>query len=91
MSQSQIDNAHKSDKIKYSVQTAEKTDFDNGKFDLIIVAQAIHWFDFEKFYAEVKRTAKDNAKLCVVGYGLIEITSQIDYIITDFYTKVIGK
>lgn len=91
ISQSQIDNAHKSEKIKYSVQTAEKTNFDNDKFDLIIVAQAIHWFDFEKFYAEVKRTAKDNAKLCIVGYGLIEITPQIDCIIRDFYTKVIGK
>lgn len=91
ISQSQIDNAHKSDNIKYSVQPAEKTDFDNQTFDLIIVAQAIHWFDFNKFYTEVKRTAKKNAKLCVVGYGRIKITPQIDCIITDFYTKVIGK
>ena len=91
ISQSQIDNAQKSDKIKYSVQPAEKTNFDNDTFDLIIVAQAIHWFDFRKFYTEVKRTGKDNAKLCVVGYGLIQITSQIDYIIKEFYVNVIGK
>ena len=91
ISQSQIDNARQSAKIEYSVQPAEKTNFAENTFDLIIVAQAIHWFDFEKFYAEVKRTAKENAKLCVVGYGLLEITPEIDFVIRDFYTKVIGE
>ncbi len=91
ISQSQIDNALQADNISYSLQPAEKTNFDNGLFDLIVVAQAIHWFDFHKFYTEVKRTAKDNALLCVVGYGKLEITEQIDNVITSFYNKVIGK
>lgn len=91
ISQSQIDNALKAENIKYSIQPAEKTNFDNQIFDLISVAQAIHWFNFEKFYTEVERTAKENAKLCVVGYGRIEISPQIDNIIANFYTKIIGK
>jgi len=91
ISQSQIDNARKSDKIRYSVQPAEKTNFADSTFDLIIVAQAIHWFDFDKFYVEVKRTARENATLCVIGYGLIEIEPQIDYMIKDFYTEAIGN
>ena len=76
--------------LSYSVQPAEKTNFENRQFDLIVVAQAIHWFDFEKFYAEVFRTAKENAIICVVGYGRIEITDQVDNIITAFYNNVIG-
>ena len=91
ISQSQIDNALKADNISYSVQPAEKTNFDNGLFDLIVVAQAIHWFDFDKFYTEVKRTAKNNALLCVIGYGKLEISEQIDKAITDFYDNIIGK
>ena len=91
ISQQQIDNAVKASNIFYSVQPAEKTDFQNQLFDLIVVAQAIHWFDFEKFYKEVRRTAKENAKLCVVGYGVLEISPKIDAVITDFYTNVIGK
>ncbi len=91
ISQSQIDNALKVDTIKYSVQPAEQTDFENEIFDLIIVAQAIHWFDFEKFYAEVIRTAKEDAKLCIVGYGLLKITPTIDKVIMEFYTNVIGE
>jgi len=91
ISSSQIDNALQADNIWYSVQPAETTNFNNGQFDLIVIAQAIHWFDFDKFYIEVKRTAKDNAIICVVGYSLIKITEPIDNIITDFYTNVIGS
>jgi SAM-dependent methyltransferase len=90
ISQAQIDNARQALNISYSVQPAEKTNFEDRQFDLIVVAQAIHWFDFEKFYAEVFRTAKENAVICVVGYGRIEITDQIDNIITAFYNNVIG-
>ncbi len=91
ISQSQIDNAIKADNISYSVQQAEKTNFDNGLFDLIVVAQAIHWFDFDKFYTEVNRTTKENSLLCVVGYGKLEISQQIDNVIVDFYDNVIGN
>jgi ubiquinone/menaquinone biosynthesis C-methylase UbiE len=91
ISQSQIDNALQADNIFYSVQSAEKTNFDNQIFDLIVVAQAIHWFDFGQFYTEVRRTAKENALLCVVGYGNLQIAEQIDSLIADFYENVIGK
>ncbi len=91
ISQSQIDNALKAVNIKYSVQPAEKTNFENETFDLIVVAQAIHWFDFDSFYTEVNRITKKDAILCVLGYGRIEITPPIDNIISNFYTKTIGK
>lgn len=90
ISQSQIANAIQTENISYSLQPAEKTDFPDQMFDLIIVAQAIHWFDFDKFYAEVKRTSKENALICIIGYGRIEISTKIDQIITHFYQNVVG-
>ncbi len=91
ISQSQISNAIQLDNIEYSVQPAGNTNFPNHLFDLIIVAQAIHWFDFEKFYSEVRRTSKDNALIAVIGYGRIEVSKEIDQIITEFYRNVIGS
>lgn len=91
ISQSQIDNALRADNIFYSIQPAEKTDFESQFFDLIVVAQAVHWFDFEQFYAEVRRIAKENALLCIIGYGRLEISEQINPIITKFYENTIGK
>ncbi|WP_028296631.1 class I SAM-dependent methyltransferase [Olivibacter sitiensis] len=90
ISQPQINNALRADNITYTVQPAEKTDFENQFFDLIVIAQAIHWFDFEQFYSEVRRTAREHALICVVGYGRIEISDLIDQIIADFYENVIG-
>ena len=91
ISQSQIDNALQANNISYSVQPAESTRFNNNLFNLVIVAQAIHWFNFDRFYAEVRRTAKEHALLCVIGYGRIQISETIDALITNFYTNVIGK
>lgn len=90
ISQSQIDNATQAHNIQYSLQAAEKTNFENDRFNLIVVAQAIHWFNFEKFYSEVQRTAKNDALLVVVGYGRLEINNAIDTLITDFYQNIIG-
>src|SRR5690606_25252356 len=71
ISNSQIANAHKRKNIHYSVQPAETTNFEPRKFDLITVGQAIHWFDFEKFYAEANRTLKANGTIAIMGYGLL--------------------
>jgi len=91
ISQSQLDNAIQVDNIFYSCQSAEKTNFPDNFFDLIIVAQAIHWFDFEKFYSEVKRTARQNSLLLVVGYSRPEINEEIDNILNEFYFNIIGE
>ena len=64
--------------------------FSSKRFDLICVAQAIHWFDREKFYAEVKRVAKPEAVVAIWGYGLLGIHSGIDFLIEDFYVNIIG-
>src|SRR5690606_8514093 len=60
ISQKQLDNAIKKDNIVYSVSPAEKTDFNAQTFDLVTVAQAIHWFDFDAFYKEIYRILKPN-------------------------------
>lgn len=90
LSASQLENALQLENINYSVQLAEKTDFNNSQFDLITVAQAIHWFDFDKFYAEVNRTLKPDGIIAVIGYGLLKVSAEIDEIINHFYENIIG-
>lgn len=89
ISASQIEHAQQADNIVYSVQPAEKTGFDDRQFDLITVAQAIHWFDFDAFYAEVRRTARENALLCVIGYGNVRVSDAIDRVVGELYDGVL--
>jgi ubiquinone/menaquinone biosynthesis C-methylase UbiE len=93
ISQKQIDNAVHMDKIEYIVCSAEKTPFADNTFDLITVAQAAHWFDFETFYKEVKRVAKPRATLAIWGYGTLQFpdSKTINALVQDFYTKKIGQ
>lgn len=73
LSQNQLDQAPALPNVRYLQQAAEQTSFADQSFDLITVAQAIHWFNFEKFYAEVKRTLKPGGIFAVIGYGLLTL------------------
>ncbi|RKG40482.1 class I SAM-dependent methyltransferase [Acinetobacter rongchengensis] len=73
ISEQQLQHAPYFENVSYQVQPSEKTSFPAQGFDLITVAQAIHWFDFESFYREVNRTLKPNGILAVIGYGLIHV------------------
>jgi len=90
MSQKQIDNAQKADNIIYKVEAAEKTNFEDGQFDLITVAQAIHWFDFDAFYKEVRRLLKPGGVIAVLGYGLFHTNEHSHKILSNFYHDIIG-
>lgn len=90
ISSSQLANAVKKENIFYSIEKAEKTSFADGQFDLITVAQAIHWFDFAKFNYEAIRTLKPGGLLAVFGYNLFKINKEINFIIEDFYKNIIG-
>ena len=77
--------------VSYQVQPAEHTTFAARSFDLITVAQAIHWFDFDAFYKEVHRTLKPDGILAVVGYGLIQVQDPIIHtLIQDLYFKILN-
>ncbi|MEM7762105.1 MAG: class I SAM-dependent methyltransferase, partial [Cyanobacteria bacterium P01_A01_bin.40] len=67
--------------IEYSVQAAEKTNFTERQFDLITVAQAIHWFDLEQFWSEVKRVLKPGGIFAAWGYGWAIISPEIDLLV----------
>lgn len=91
ISEQQLKFAFQADNIHYSTQPAEITNFADDSFNLITVAQAVHWFDFDKFNAEVKRVGKPNSIIALIGYELNNITPEIDGIIRQFYTDVIGE
>lgn len=90
LSKNQLRNAFSHPKIRYTKQLAEQTDFPSGYFDCITVGQAIHWFDFDKFYAEAKRVLKPTGLLVVLGYGNIELqNAEISRVITKLSSEIL--
>ncbi|WP_421942171.1 class I SAM-dependent methyltransferase [Pedobacter sp.] len=91
ISEKQLSQALKVPNIYYRVEPAEQVSAVADSFDLITVAQAIHWFNFEAFYAEVKRTLKPDGLFAVIGYGLMNIDKKVDQEVFKLYEDILGK
>lgn len=91
ISENQLKNALQLPNITYKIEPAEQTLAADNSFDLITVAQAIHWFNFEAFYAEVKRTLKPNGIFAVMGYGIMHIDKKVDQVVHKLYEEILGK
>lgn len=77
-------------KISYRVAPAEASGLADASVNLVTVAQAAHWFDLERFYAEVRRASAPQAIIAMWCYGLHRMGADIDDVIDAFYTDVIG-
>jgi len=89
-SAAQIESAFPHKRIAYRVEPAEKTTIPSNSVDLITVGTAVHWFDFEPFYAEIRRVGKANAILAVWTYHLPIIEQEIDHWLEGFYRETLA-
>ena len=85
----QIALAYAHDKVDYRVEPAEHVSLKDSSVDLVTVAVAVHWFDFEEFYREVKRVLKPGGILAVWTYYLAEISPEIDQLIFKYYAEIL--
>ena len=95
LSLEQLSNAPRDNNFSWIQTTAETLPIADSSIDLIIVAQALHWFDFENFYAEVKRVMRPGGRIAVWTYSLLaactQFESPIEEVIRWFYHDVVGS
>ena len=86
----QVSRAYPHEKVEYGVEPAEHVSLNTSSTDLVTVAVAIHWFNFDEFYREVKRVLKPNGVIAAWTYNLTEITPQIDQLIEEYYKGILS-
>ena len=93
-SAAQLGNAPQRSGVHYLQSMAERMPLRNQSVDLVTVAQALHWFDFDRFYAEVRRVLKPSGRIAVWTYSFLSVSPQfgkdINDVIKAFYHNVIG-
>jgi SAM-dependent methyltransferase len=77
-------------RVTYLVAPAEASGLDPESADLVVAAQAAHWFDLERFYEEVRRVAKRRALLALVTYGIFHVEGDAEPIIQAFYRTTLA-
>lgn len=87
----QLLHSQKADNIDYLLASAENSGFADNSFDLIVAAQAAHWFKYNDFVEEAQRVLRPNGILAIWGYGLLSVSPKIDALIDDFYKNIVGK
>ncbi|MEO8355685.1 MAG: class I SAM-dependent methyltransferase [Chloroflexota bacterium] len=85
----QISRAYLHPKVDYHVEPAEHVSLNDSTVDLVTVAVAIHWFNFDEFYREAKRVLKPNGILAAWTYSLTEISPEIDALIQHYYHNIL--
>ena len=69
---------------------AEKLPLRNGIANLMVVAQALHWFATPAFFSEAKRVLATDGLFCAWCYSLLRITPEIDALIDRLHGNVLG-
>lgn len=89
-SAAQIEHAFAHERIAYRVEPAEATSLDTASVDLVTVGQALHWFDLDRFYAEVRRVLRPGGVIVACCYGRCTIAPDIDAVVDRFYGEIVG-
>lgn len=79
----QIAEAFPAENVRYSIQLAERTSFAESSFDLVAVAQALHWLDYELFWPEVRRVGRRGALFCAWGYAWFRGPEEVDQLLLE--------
>ncbi|WP_394561639.1 class I SAM-dependent methyltransferase [Aquipseudomonas alcaligenes] len=62
----------------------------DASLDLIVVAQALHWFATPAFFAETRRLLRPDGLFCAWCYSLLHIDDALDTVLDDFYWNTLG-
>jgi SAM-dependent methyltransferase len=85
----QIENAFPHPSIRYRIEPAENTSIEPGSVDLITAGTAVHWFDFDSFYGEVRRVGKPGAILAVWTYHFLIVDPAVDEVLARLYWQTL--
>ena len=86
----QLENAEHHPRVEYAVAPAERCPLADGSVDLVTVAQALHWFDLERFYAEVRRVGRPGGLLAVWTYDLHSVNPTVDVVLRKLQAEFVG-
>ena len=86
----QIRHAVPHPRVEYAVAPATQSPLREGSADLVSVAQALHWFPFEAFYAEVRRVLRPGGLLAAWAYGFERVNDAVDAVLDAFERDHVG-
>lgn len=76
--------------VEYRVAHAELSGIEDRTVDLVTVAQALHWLDHDRFYAEVRRVAVPGSLIAAWSYRSCNAGSDVEPMLREFESRTVG-
>ncbi len=89
-SAAQIEHAEPRPNIGYACEPAESCSLPDASVDLLTVAQALHWFDIDRFFIEAQRVLKPGGVIAAWCYEQFDMPPDINGLLDDFYRETVG-
>lgn len=86
----QIAEASRHSRVTWRAEAAEATTIESRSVDLVTVAQALHWFDHERFYDEVRRVAARGGAIAAWTYRGARMDGRAGELLRLFATETVG-
>ena len=90
ISATQLCQAKPHPRVEHRVASAEESGIEDGALNLVTAFQAAHWFDLQRFFAEVKRVLAPRGVCAILCYGRCRINDDVDDIVDRFYSQTVG-
>ena len=88
-SAAQVAQAHGPANATFAVEAGERCSLPEASVDAICIAQALHWFDLPRFFAECDRVLKPGGMLVAWGYQDIVVPQDIDAPVAAFQREIL--
>jgi len=89
-SAAQIAQARPHQGVEYWQSSAEASGLDAASADLAVAAQAAHWFDLPRYYAEVRRVVRPGGVVALLAYGVVHVERDLAAIVDRFYWQTLA-
>lgn len=91
LAEKQIQNATPHPKVTYHIAGATNLPAQKGEVDVVVAAQAAHWFDLPRFYDEVRRVVRPGGSLALVSYGVPYVEGSFNSIFQQVYWQELHR
>lgn len=90
-SRAQLARARPHPRVTYRRAREAESGLPAASADLVVAAQAFHWFDARAFFDEVRRVLRPGGLVAVWCYGLPRIAPDIDSRLRHFHDVTVGR
>jgi SAM-dependent methyltransferase len=86
--QAQLDHAERDPRVAYHCAPAEASGLPDASADLVVAAQAAHWFDWPRFVTEAGRVVRPGGLVALVSYRNAELASEVGERLVAYYRDI---